>query len=140
MLLATFAKSETNWGSMAKFIRPTHHCFDDALDFIEELAKQRNPMVQGDRLKVVHAICLAPDGHEYAHAWVEQDAKYVIFAGIMEGEKEWFAAEVGEYYAEHKVQETTKYTPKEALAENWKHETYGPWVERYKALCAPRQS
>lgn len=117
-------------------IFPTHHCFDDALDFLEELSKQKNPMIH--RIRVVHAICLAPDGNEYAHAWVEQDGKFVIFAGMVDGEKQWFAGEVGEYYAEHKVQETVKYTPREALAENLKHETYGPWVDRYKALCAPK--
>lgn len=118
------------------FIYPTHHCFDDALDFIEELAKQNNPMIH--RMRVVHAICLAPDDHQYAHAWVEQDEKFVIFAGILDGKKEWFGAEVGEYYAEHRVQETTKYKPREAVAENWKHNTYGPWIERYKNLCAPK--
>lgn len=117
-------------------IYPTHHCFDDALDFLEELAKQKNPMIH--RMRVVHAVCLAPDGHEYAHAWVEQDGTFVIFAGIVNGQKEWFAAKVSEYYTEHRVQGTTKYTPREVLAENLKHETYGPWVERYKALCAPK--
>lgn len=113
-------------------IYPTHKCFDDALDFLEGLYKEKNPMLY--RMRLVHGICLHPDdGHEYAHAWVEQDEEFVIFAGIYRGENQYFAAAREEYYADAKVQETTKYTLLEALCENHKAGHYGPWIERISA-------
>lgn len=119
---------------MNRFIYPTHKCFDDALDFLEELARQKNPALY--RMRLVHGICLHPDdGHEYAHAWVEQDGTCVIFSGILNGKFGYFAASIEEYYPDAKVQETTKYTPFEAWRENHRTNHYGPWIEKYQRLC-----
>ncbi len=120
---------------ISNMILPTGSCFDDALDFLEGLAKEHNPILRTGRLLLVHAICLAPDGHEYSHAWVEQDEKFVIFRGIWLGVKNYFAASIDEYYRDAKVKDTTKYTPQQACIENHNSGNYGPWVERYKKLC-----
>jgi hypothetical protein len=120
---------------MKQAIYPTHECFNDALEVFEQMAKERNPFLHSGRLHLVHAVCLTPDGEEYAHAWVEQDEKIVIFAGIVNGAKSYFAADAAEYYAESRVKETTKYTVRQALELNNLHETYGPWTERYLKLC-----
>lgn len=117
------------------FIYPTHTCFDDALDLLTEAIKMNPGAAHTDELKLVHGICVAPDGKEYAHAWVESLGKTVWFIGILDGKYQQFAADLKEYYAETRVVETTKYTPLEAWAENYRHANYGPWVERYKGLC-----
>lgn len=121
-------------------VYPTHKCFDDALDFLGELAKQENPMLHSGRLLLVHAIVLDDKGQEHAHAFVEQDEKFVIFAGIHKGKLKYFAATVKEYYADARVKETTKYTPKQAALENLRSGHYGPWVERYRQLCGGEQA
>jgi len=108
-------------------IYPTYECFNDALEFL---------LLHSGRLMLVHGICLYPDdGHKYAHAWVEQDGRFVIFAGIHLGKHKYFAALRAEYYTDAKVQEATKYTPREAAMENLRSGHYGPWLEKYKRLC-----
>jgi len=122
---------------------PTSHCFDNALDFISDGLIQnpedRDALV--DELLLVHGICLAPDGHPYAHAWVE-DGDRCIFCGILDGELGYFATSHAEYYAEMRVQDVTRYTVRAALAHNRATNHYGPWEARYRDLCgrgeAPR--
>lgn len=114
-------------------IYPTHSCFDDAMEFIEELAKQRNPIVH--QMHVVHGICLHPDdNHRYSHAWVEEAEKFVIFAGIHKGVKQYFAAPRDEYHADARVQEFTKYTALEAAQANRRTGSLGPWEQKYLRL------
>ena len=112
-------------------ILPTHTCFDDALDFIYEVIKQHPDNEKG--LYLVHGIVYA-DGKPSAHAWAEQDGK-CIFAGILEGEKSYFAAEQKEYYRELKVKTTAKYSVKAAMRQNLITGNYGPWLPELKALC-----
>jgi hypothetical protein len=112
-------------------ILPTHTCFDDALDFIYEVIKQHPDNEKG--LYLVHGIVYA-DGRPSAHAWVE-DGDKVIFAGILEGEKSYFAAERKEYYRELKVKTTAKYSVKAAMRQNLITGNYGPWLPQLKALC-----
>lgn len=116
-------------------IHPTHRAFDDALEFIEELARHKNPLLFSGRLRVVHAVVAAPNGREAAQAWIEQDNQYVIFAGILDGVRSYFAADRQEYYDDIKVKETTKYTVQQALELNLIHKTFGPWERRYQVLC-----
>lgn len=125
--------------SLETFIMPTGHCFDDALDLICQLLQgAETPEALADRLMLVHGICLAPDGHPYAHAWVEDEDR-CLFRGVLAGEAHSFAAHHAEYYAEARVQEVTRYSVRDAWAANRRHGTYGPWVPRYKALCTQKQ-
>lgn len=118
-------------------IYPTHTCFDDAIEFIELLIKE-NPDLKEDikaNILIVHSICLMPDGRPYAHAWVEDKKDDTsIFRGIIDGEATYLIAPRTEYYERFRVQETTKYTLYQALEENRKSNTYGPWKEKYRKL------
>jgi hypothetical protein len=116
-------------------IMPTHTCFDDALDTLVELIKYDDS--SGDDLRLVHALCAAPDGHLYAHAWVEFDnargETVCVFSGLVEGEAMRFLSPGPDYYKSLQVSaDVTKYTSVEALAENARTNHYGPWIERYQ--------
>lgn len=115
---------------------PTHKCFDDSLELLEKLAKEDPSICHTNEFLLVHSICISPDGTEYAHAWVEwTKRKLVMFAGIMNNEFSYYMAPIEDYYKEFKVKETTKYTIREAVVENLKHENYGPWIDKYTKLC-----
>jgi len=119
-------------------IHPTHTCFDDALDFFAEAGIPPNMI---DEFRVVHGICVAPDHQSYAHAWVEHvDTRQCIQAGIFNGKRIFHAAPLATYYARLRVQEITRYTPNAALRENHRTGHYGPWVEKYRALCSRNKS
>jgi hypothetical protein len=58
---------------------PTFKCFDDAMEFIDHIA--RNCKDIAERIYLVHAICVTEEGEEYAHAWVEDmEQDVAIFA------------------------------------------------------------
>lgn len=114
-------------------IFPTHSCFDDALEMLPVLIEQdrRNR----ELLHLVHAICLMPDGSHYAHAWVERENECLFF-GIINGEKLLLVTNKDKFYQLYKVQETTRYTVREAAKENFNNNHYGPWKPEYYALCS----
>jgi hypothetical protein len=115
-------------------IYPTQHCFDDAVDFIEAIIKSKQAFDECFLL-IVHSICLMPDGTPYAHAWVEDPSTDTcIFKGIFKREEIYLQADRKEFYAEYKVQETTKYTVKQACIENMRTGIFGPWEEKYLVL------
>lgn len=117
-------------------VYPTNSCFDDALDLLTLLAKERNPIIHDPSLRVVHGLVWQA-GTPSAHAWVEIGDQ-CIFRGILEGEARYFSADWQEYYFELVVRETTRYTLREAITHNWKHNNYGPWEERYREFCRER--
>lgn len=114
---------------------PTHTCFDDALEFMEDLARNYPAALAFEGYKLIHAICLMPDGERYAHAWVEDNAGRAHFFGMIGGEKKRIVKDAKWYRLELRVQEFREYNVHQAWAENKKHGTYGPWVEKYKELC-----
>jgi hypothetical protein len=85
-------------------ILPTHRCFDDTVEIIEEKIMKDN--MQWYTLFVVHGICIFPDGRPYAHAWVEQ-GDTCIFKGITEpgGETVTIEVEKESFYAYYSVNE-----------------------------------
>lgn len=124
---------------------PTHHCFDDALDYIESRVKAEPALLRSTALILVHGIAIAPNGpHQgepYAHAWVEESGECIDSGiikgqtGISDGQRVWYRVERDEYYASHQVQQTTRYTVREAWAANFTAGHYGPWEPQYAALC-----
>lgn len=116
-------------------IEPTHTCFDDALDYFELLlrAGTARELILGH--VVVHAVCCAPDGEHYVHAWVEL-ADEVIQCGIVAGERVYYSMSRAELGTAIPIVEETRYTVREAYEENCRTGHYGPWVERYRELCA----
>lgn len=114
---------------------PTHTCFDDALDLIVALVQSNPQLAYTAEIKLVHAVCKSPSGVEFAHAWVERWENMCYFAGIIAGERGYYGAPKSEFYTEYNVQETTKYTVKEAYLYNRSTGHYGPWKKRYQELC-----
>ena len=123
---------------MSGTILPTHRCFDDALDYIElRLREGAHP----DSLILVHGICLAPEGpHKdkpFAHAWVEHEGR-VVQSGLLDGERIFYSVPSEDFAEMLRPQEFTRYTLRQALAQNLASGHYGPWEERYIALCGGR--
>src|SRR5262245_36312395 len=113
-------------------IEPTYSCFDDAIEFIEQAAKDGRPETRDYLL--VHALCVGSTGEPYAHAWVEHDG-HCWDSGIINGEKGWYSVACGEYYAARRVVKVTRYSVDEMLAMNRRHRTYGPWESIYQMAC-----
>lgn len=127
---------------MEESLYPTHTCFDDALDYLALVGKERGRHgIRGHF--VVHGICLVPDkesfvgsqnpGDPFAHAWVEHEGR-VIQGGIFRGERVWFSITVEEFHEKWRVRESTRYSVREALRLNRLTNHYGPWLEKYEAL------
>lgn len=116
-------------------ILPTHACFDNALDLLTALVADDQSRAYTREFILVHAICEAPTGLRYAHAFVERNDVSVIFAGIMDGTLQYFITPKADYYRETGVRETTKYTIREATYQNIQHNNFGPWEERFRVLC-----
>lgn len=119
-------------------ILPTHHCFDDALNYLDAAILSRPDWAQA-HLRLVHGICLAPEGPKqdepFAHAWVEQDRSVCIQAGIVEGQLVYYGMARAAFYATLRVQVSTAYSVEDALRLNFASNHYGPWESSYRALC-----
>jgi hypothetical protein len=118
---------------------PTGTCFTDALDLIVEVL-QANP-ADADALEaelvLVHGIVLERD-RPTAHAWVEHEGG-CVFKAILDGTAQYFRAARDEYYAELRVQETTRYTVHAARICNRQTRSYGPWQHYYRQHCTDAQ-
>jgi hypothetical protein len=121
-------------------IMPTHHCFDDALEYISDRVIADPELAFSSRLMLVHAIAQAPDGPKkgepFAHAWVEEDGDTVWASGLIDGERIWFACARAEYHEHLRVQAVTTYTIREAWEQNKASGHFGPWKDEYRALCS----
>jgi hypothetical protein len=126
---------------------PTYRCFDDAIAFCEARARAGHPSVH-TTLRLVHGIVLTPDdqlpgivpdapppGAPSAHAWVEDEGLVWDAGQLFDGRRVVFAVDQAEYYAHYRVQQVTRYTMAEVLAENRASGHYGPWRPEYRALC-----
>lgn len=115
-------------------IYPTNTCFDDSMELLEYSTTPNNDKINPNTLLLVHGIMISVTNVEYSHGWIEDDG-YCWDAGIVLDEKIYYRTPMLLYYEKRKVKETTKYTLEEALAENLKYETFGPWVQKYRDLC-----
>jgi hypothetical protein len=111
-------------------IYPTHTCFDDALDYLALLAKQRARALPDHRL--VHGVCLM-DNKPFAHAWVECGDE-AIGSGVIQGCRVYYFVRRREYYRYFQPQMMTKYTALEAMRENYRTGHYGPWESYYRNM------
>lgn len=115
-------------------IYPTHSCFDDAMEFVDYVARE----FKGEDvpIQLVHGLMTGDDGQPHAHAWVEEtNMKLAVFAGMHKGEKVYFYTPIDQFYAGYKITETTKYSVIEALENNLRTIHFGPWEPKYVALC-----
>jgi hypothetical protein len=127
--------------ALSTTILPTHTCFDDAIEYLSWRIQMRAS--DASRLFLVHAICLVPQGprtgEPFAHAWVEEEMPGVPVVawqdGFLQGKHVTYSMLAEELRAAFHVQESTRYTPAEAHAENQRTMTFGPWLDRYQSLC-----
>lgn len=123
-------------------VLPTHTCFDDAVEFLENLARRGEPFTH---FRVVHAVLKIPkpevfigtaDLGVYAHAWLRNPTNNtVVFAGIYDNEKIYIEADRDEYYAKIEIVDSTEYDTFEVARLNEIHGTFGPWKEEYIKHC-----
>jgi hypothetical protein len=118
-----------------KEILPTHTCFNDALELLAELSRDCPETREG--LLLVHAICTAPDGNHYAHAYVSNSTNGTSrFGGIFKGERVCLEVDTAEYEANLRIIDCVRYTVPQAIMLNHQSGHYGPWIERYRRLCS----
>lgn len=123
-------------------IYPTGNCFDDALEYLSERVAKDRILIDSGTLVLVHAIVLQPDGPDegkpFAHAWVEEGGR-MFQGGIYQGERIIWSADKDEILSALRVQEFARYTPREAAVENKRTRHFGPWLEKFEALCKPKE-
>jgi hypothetical protein len=127
-------------------------CFNDTCEWLEELVKHKPREARLANYHLCHGIVTgcthgivvggevrAFNHGKYAHAWIEFQGATVHHSGlcIHEGKqvKCWCEFNREEYYAEFKIEDVTRYTIEEVCEQNDKHKTYGPWEDKYLALC-----
>lgn len=122
---------------------PTHTCFTDAAEFVNERVRLNPELAFGTTLLLVHGILVAPErddlrdgslagGQRYAHAWVEDEINgqvVAIHAALVDGVKTYIARPRDEFYRDARVVETTRYTMREVLRHNLRTGHLGPWDE-----------
>ena len=116
----------------------TGSCFDDSLDFISERVAAQTG-IEGiidchKRLRLVHGICLPPDGKPFSHGWVEEDGDCWMIA-LVDGRLSVCLVARADFYEKLRIQESTAYTLNEVLDHNERTGHYGPWEDRYWNLC-----
>lgn len=123
-------------------IYPTGTCFDDALDGLAIALKSSPAEFYLDNYALVHAICRKPTGEEYSHAWFEckrpdADGGWVCyFEGYVDGQRVQVCFDRKSFIEKYPIVEETRYTPRQAWELNEISGHYGPWIERYRLLCA----
>lgn len=118
---------------------PTSKCFDNAMDYLEHIARTEPDRIRDLSFRLVHAI-IQPKGHRepYAHAWVEEtrDGKTTCIEGrylkwIGGTELVYRVVDREEFHAEAGVIDSTAYTMRELLDHNRRTMSYGPWEQKY---------
>ena len=111
---------------------PTGKCFDDALDLLSEIIKKGRHL--REKWLLVHALCRI-NGNTFAHAWCERDRKTVVTAFIIEGCHTYVEIPRRDFYRLFWPQELTRYSPWQAMQENFRTNHFGPWDARYRQHC-----
>lgn len=125
-------------------IRPTHSCFDDALEYLIDALRRAPTATSAGRIFLVHGICVVPEtdrgselapGQRFAHAWVEDgDPVLVHQAGLLAGERIVYAIARDDWYATMRIETVTRYSPREAAAAARRDAgRSGPWRPEYLA-------
>lgn len=128
-MIAVVFPTPTGGREQMSQLRPTHYCFDDALEFFDLLDVEALRRSHAE-YRVVHAICEL-QGQRFAHAWVEHRG-LIWQAGLLEDDRR-------VYYAvatlPFKVVVERRYTILEALEHNQRTNNLGPWDPKIAALC-----
>jgi len=119
-------------------LRPTHTCFDDALDYADLCARRFGSDALEPILWIMHGICVDPySGKRIAHGWAyHAPLRQVVQAGRTPlGARQFYGMHARDFDAEMLPQLVTRYRLSEALAQNELHNTFGPWLPEYLELC-----
>lgn len=121
--------------------RPTHTCFDDALDFYMMLRRVMNASdAELNAYELFHAICLMPGtrSERMAHAW-NRDPRTgdVVQAGLVDGSNTrcWYALADEVFEGIFRPQYVVRYTFVQALRENHRANHFGPWDPEIRQYC-----
>lgn len=120
-------------------LRPTHQCYNDALELICEWIRLEPdlPYENPPTVWLVHGICTDSEkGFPYAHAWVERDGMTYTGALDENGIRVYVEVPREQYIKIFGVTEANAYSIKRAWEENKKHGHYGPWTPEHIALTA----
>lgn len=118
-------------------IYPTHTCFDDVVDYLNQIAYRGASREELLAYTVVHGILVMPDGSRFAHAWLEHDGK-ILDGGIYQGERVWIEYSLTEFRGLHVVEDETRYTLPDAERLDDEFGP-GPWKPKYRALCSDKR-
>ena len=117
---------------------PTKTCFDDSLDFMMELARNKKT----DGVYVCHGIVsprmLVPECKStFTHAWVYDCMTDICLDwGILEGQRIGVKGSKRDYFHHMRVKEVTYYTFKQCMYYSWIYNFFGPWEPKYMVLCS----
>lgn len=112
---------------------PTHQCFNDAIELLDALMGAGADPLQ---LRLVHAICEAPDGHHYAHGWIEDvEDGTAMWKALLDGIAINVCADAAEHRASMKILESISYEMTEVYRLNVESGHFGPWIEKYREAC-----
>ncbi len=116
-------------------LHPTGTCFEDVTQYFVQLLKENRARFRSGTLFMVHGICLLDDDAPYSHAWVELDDQ--VHCPVMVQGKKGFAVMHPDRFAElYRVQEFTRYSPKDAFENAAKtNDMPPPWEPKYRNLC-----
>jgi len=113
-------------------LRPTHTCFDDALDYLALIALAAPWTLE--RYTLVHGVCLTPWDAPYVHGWVEHGNFECVSGWLHRDQLVYCTIRRRDFYAEYRPQVTTRYTPAQAYRENLRTGHYGPWETSYREM------
>jgi hypothetical protein len=113
---------------------PTGHCFDDALEYLNQRVLAEPTLAKDRRLELIHGIAIGDAGEPYAHAWCEE-GRLCWDAALADGQRMWYSVRRHEFYAARRVHTITRYSVRQACLENLRSRHYGPWKDVYRALC-----
>lgn len=131
-----------------RVIRPTHTCFDDALEFLGQRVTLEPALAHGRTLRLVHGVVVAlvdvggglRAGEPFAHAWLEEIVAgelepRIWQTGVLDGERVIFCMTLPQFRRQLTVLASTAYSPREIYHENRRSGHYGPWRADYRAFC-----
>lgn len=115
-------------------LRPTHNCFNDAIDYV--MAELHAGNKKARHYTIVHAICLVPGtkDEKWSHAWCD-DGEYVLEGYFWNKERVWLATPRQEFEEQMRIVKAIRYSVRQWSELNYKHEHFGPWDEEIRALC-----
>lgn len=116
-------------------LRPTHKCFDDALDLLAHWVRTE-PSVQSDpTVWLVHGLCTDSETKEpYAHAWVQRGGAVYQAALNEAGERVYLEIDLELFEKCFGVLEANCYSIRSAWEQNKLHGHFGPWTPEHLAL------